>query len=79
MFKGNCQLLVTEVLSLLMVVDSLVAEHRLRACGLRTCGLKALERAGSEVVTHGLSCSAACRILRDAGSNSCLLHRQADC
>ena len=79
MFKGNCQLLVTEVLGLLTVVGSLIAEHRLRACGLRTCGLKALQRAGSEVVIHGLSCSAACTILRDEGSNSCLLRRQADC
>ena len=35
-------------------------------------------RAGSVIVAHGLSCSAACGILPDQGSNPCPLHRQAD-
>ena len=35
-------------------------------------------RAGSVVVAHGLSCSAACGILPDQGSNLCPLHWQAD-
>ena len=35
-------------------------------------------RAGSVVVAHGLSCSAACGILPDLGSNPCPLHWQAD-
>ena len=35
-------------------------------------------RAGSVVVAHGPSCSAACGILPDQGSNPCLLHWQAD-
>ena len=35
-------------------------------------------RAGSVVVAHGPSCSAACRILPDQGSNPCPLHWQAD-
>ena len=35
-------------------------------------------RAGSVVVAHGLSCSAACGIFPDQGSNPCLLHWQAD-
>ena len=35
-------------------------------------------RAGSVVVAHGPSCSAACGILPDQGSNSCPLHWQAD-
>ena len=35
-------------------------------------------RAGSVVVVHGPSCSAACGILPDQGSNPCPLHRQAD-
>ena len=35
-------------------------------------------RAGSVVVAHGLSCSAACGIFLDQGSNPCSLHRQAD-
>ena len=35
-------------------------------------------RAGSVVVAHGLSCSVACGIFPDQGSNPCLLHWQAD-
>ena len=35
-------------------------------------------RAGSVVVAHGPSCSAACGILPDQGSNPCPLYWQAD-
>ena len=35
-------------------------------------------RAGSVVVAHGPSCSAACGIFPDQGSNPCPLHWQAD-
>ena len=35
-------------------------------------------RAGSVVVAHGLSCSAACGIFPDQGSNPCPLPWQAD-
>ena len=42
---------------------------------LRSTGYR---RAGSVVVVHGLSCSAACGILPDQGSNPCPLHWQAD-
>ena len=35
-------------------------------------------RAGSAAVAHGPSCSAACGIFPDQGSNPCPLHRQAD-
>ena len=42
---------------------------------LRSTGSR---RAGSAVVAHGPSCSAACGILPDQGSNPCLLHWQAD-
>ena len=35
-------------------------------------------RAGSVVVAHGLSCSAACGIFPDQGSSPCPLHWQAD-
>ena len=35
-------------------------------------------RASSVVVAHGLSCSAACGIFPDQGSNPCPLHWQAD-
>ena len=42
---------------------------------LRSTGSR---RAGSVVVAHGLSCSAACEIFPDQGSNPCPLHWQAD-
>ncbi|XP_060163019.1 polycomb protein SCMH1 isoform X5 [Globicephala melas] len=35
-------------------------------------------RAGSAAMAHGPSCSAACGILPDRGTNPCPLHRQAD-
>ena len=35
-------------------------------------------RTGSVVVAHGPSCSAACGIFPDQGSNPCSLHQQAD-
>ena len=35
-------------------------------------------RAGSVVVAHGASCSAACRIFPDQGPNPCPLHWQVD-
>ena len=35
-------------------------------------------RAGSVIVAHGPSCSAACGIFSDQGSNPCPLHWQAD-
>ena len=44
-----------------------------------SCGLKSLGGlVGSVVVVHGLSCSAACRVFLDQGSNPCFLHGQAD-
>ena len=46
-----------------------------RPLSLRSTGSR---RAGSVVVAHGLSCSAACGILPDQGSNPCPLHWQAD-
>ena len=42
---------------------------------LRSTGSR---RAGSVVVAHGPSCSAACGIFPDQGSNLCPLHWQAD-
>ena len=42
---------------------------------LRSTGSR---RAGSVVVAHGLSCSAACGIFPDQGPNPCPLHWQAD-
>ena len=42
---------------------------------LRSTGSR---RAGSVVVAHGPTCSTACGIFPDQGSNPCSLHRQAD-
>ena len=42
---------------------------------LRSTGSR---HAGSVVVAHGPSCSAACGIFPDQGSNPCPLHWQAD-
>ena len=42
---------------------------------LRSTGSR---RASSVIVAHGPSCSAACGILADQGSNPCPLHWQAD-
>ena len=42
---------------------------------LRSTGSR---RAGSVIVAHASSCSAACGILPDQGSNPCPLHWQAD-
>ena len=47
----------------------------LRSTGSRRAGSR---RAGSVVVAHGLSCSVACGIFPDQGSNPCPLHWQAD-
>ena len=47
-------------------------------CGLRSRGSWALEHRLSGYVVHRLSCSSACGIFLDLGSNPCLLHWQAD-
>ena len=53
------------VCGFLIVVASLVAEHRLYS-------------KGSVVVAHELSCPMACRIFPDQGSNLCHLHWQVN-
>ena len=49
-----------------------------RCAGLSLSRPLLLRGAGSVVVAHGLSCSAACGIFPDQGSNPCPLHWQAD-
>ena len=56
-----------------------------RHVGFSSCGLRApvvvvcgLQSAGSVVVAHGLSCSAACGIFPNQGLNLCPLHWQVD-
>lgn len=65
---------------------SLIAEHRLQgtwasvvaARGLNSWGSQALEHRLNSCGAHmGLSCSTACGIFPDQGSNPCLLHWQA--
>ena len=62
---GKQRLLLVAVHRLLIAVASPVAEH-------------GLQSAGSVVLAHGLSCSAACGIFSDQGSNLCPLHWQVD-
>ena len=47
----------------------------LQPLSLRSTGSR---RAGSVIMAHGPSCSAACGIFPDQGSNPCPLHWQAD-
>lgn len=47
-------------------------------CGFPCCGTLALGTQASEVVAHGLSCSTACGIFPDQGSNRSHLHWQVD-
>ena len=52
---------------------SVVVAHGLSSCGSRALGARA-----SVAVAHGLSCSVACGIFLDQGSNPCPLHWQTD-
>ena len=65
---GERGLLFIALCGLLLVVASLVMEHRLQE----------LWHAGSVVMAHGLICSAACGIIPDQGSNPCPPHWQTD-
>ena len=56
---------------------SLVVEHRLGHMGSAVVAPE-FWSAGLIVVAHGLSCSEACGIFLDQGSNPCLLHWQVD-
>ena len=46
--------------------------------GFSCCGAQALGARASVIVAHGLSCSTACGIFLDQGSNLCPLHWQVD-
>ena len=50
----------------------------LSATGSRHVSFSSCQHAGSVVLAHGLSCSAACEIFLDQGLNSCSLCWQAD-
>ena len=82
---GEQGLLFVAVHGFLIAGASLAVEHRLQVRGLQqlwhvgsvvvACRLQS---AGSAVVARGLSCSTACGIFLDQGSNPCPLHWQAD-
>ena len=81
--SGSCSLDV--VCGLLFAVASLVAEDRLWfmpasvvAAGGLVVAVPGLQSTGSIAVTHGLSCSEACGIFLDQGSNVSLLYWQAN-
>ena len=57
--------------SLLIVLASLIAEHTASVVTKHR-----LSSCSSQAVEYGLSCSAACQIFPDQGSNSYLLHWQ---
>ena len=78
-------LLFAEVCGLLIAMASLVVEHGLQVRRLQwlwhagsVVAAHGLQSTGSVVVVHGLSCSVACGIFLDQGSNPCPLHWQAD-
>ena len=80
---GKWGLLLVAVHELLIAVASLVAEHGLQAHRLQQLRHAAsvdvahgLQSAGSVVVVHRLSHSAACGIFPDQGSIQCPLHWQ---
>ena len=59
---------------------SVVAAHRVSSCSFVGSVVTApgLQSRGSVLVTRELTCSAACGIFPDQGSNQCLLHWQGD-
>ena len=67
-------LLFVVVRELLIAVASRCRAWALEHTGFSSCGTWAPET----VVAHGLSCSAACGVFPDQGSNPCPLHWQAD-
>ena len=75
---GERGLLFVAVRRLLIVVASLVAEHGLQARGLQQLWLSGSRVQAQQLWRTGLSCSAACGIFPDQGSNPCPLHWQAD-
>ena len=66
------------VQGLLIAGASPAAEHGLPGAQASVAAAAGLWCTGSVVVAHRLSCSAACGIFPDQGSNPCLLHWQAD-
>ena len=78
---SKLELLLLEVLGLLIVVASLLVEHRLWGSQSLWCRdsvvvVPQLQSTGSVVIAHGVSCSVASGIFPDR--DPCLLHWQVD-
>ena len=58
----------------LLIMGTSAAEHGLPGAQASVAAAAGLWCTGLVAVTHGLSCSAACGIFPDQGSNPCLLH-----
>ena len=71
--QGLLLLAVRGLLTVVLLLRSTGSKH----AGFSNCGSQALERRLSSCGA-GLSCSAACGIFPDQGSNPCPLHWQAD-
>ena len=78
-FVAACGLSLVVMHGLLIVVTSLVAEHRLEACRLQQCSTQAQElrltgsRTQGQYLWHtGFSCSAACGIAVNQGLSPCI-------
>ena len=80
LFSSCCEqrLLFVVVRGLLITMASLFVEYRLQGTGSSSNCASGLWSTASIVVTHGLSCSVACGIFSDQGSNPCLPYWQAD-
>ena len=79
-FSSSCKqrVLSSGGMQLLIVVASLVAEHRLQGMPASVVVIHGLQSTGSIAVVHGLSCTMACGIFPDQGSNQCPLHCKVD-
>ena len=75
---GEWELLFIAVHGLLIAVVSLLQSTGSRHMGFSSCGLRAVELAGSVAVAYGLSCSKACGTFPDQRLSPCLLHWQAN-
>ena len=77
---SNCgeQGLLFLVLRGLLVAETSLVEHGLCGAQVSVAGALWLQSADSVDVAHGISCSVACGIFLDQGSNACFLHWQAD-
>ena len=60
----------------LRLAETSLVEHRL--WGVRAQQLRLLGSSTGSVVAHARSCSVACGVVLDQGSNLCLLHWQVD-